>query len=202
MDGDDYSGYDDYIIRSLYFDSIYNDDYEDKMAGIERRSKIRIRTYNGDNSLIKLELKEKQGDAQLKRSLGIEKSDVEALKKCDYGCLRKYENHTADDIFFRMSEKLYRPAVLVQYRRKVLSLPTNDIRITFDFDLKSNESDFDIFGNESILYPAAPFNEVVLEIKYNNFLLSYIENLINKYDLTENSNSKYCRARYLGLGGR
>ena len=37
-----------YPVRSLYFDSINNKDYYEKMAGNEVRKKIRIRSYDAE----------------------------------------------------------------------------------------------------------------------------------------------------------
>ena len=62
-----------YIVRSLYFE---NQDYEDKQAGIEIRKKIRLRNYIPRDEFAVLEMKQKQGDNQLKRSLVIKKEDA------------------------------------------------------------------------------------------------------------------------------
>lgn len=50
-----------YMIRSLYFDDCYECAYEEKLAGVEARSKYRIRIYNYSDSIIKLECKHKEG---------------------------------------------------------------------------------------------------------------------------------------------
>ena len=46
-----------YEIRSLYFDTPTNRALYEKLDGINRREKFRIRYYNGDLSLIHLEKK-------------------------------------------------------------------------------------------------------------------------------------------------
>ena len=43
---DPHNGTHGYIIRSLYFDTIYDNDYYEKQAGIETRRKIRLRIYD------------------------------------------------------------------------------------------------------------------------------------------------------------
>lgn len=45
-----------YVVRSLYFDSINNIDYKTKLAGVEKRKKIRLRIYSADAGECKLEL--------------------------------------------------------------------------------------------------------------------------------------------------
>lgn len=47
-----------YMIRSLYFDNIDDKALKEKIDGVNRREKFRIRYYNGDTSLIHLEKKE------------------------------------------------------------------------------------------------------------------------------------------------
>jgi hypothetical protein len=77
----------------------------------------------------------------------------------------------------------------------------NDIRITFDSEVESNEGYFDIFDKNLCIYPVMPKDEVILEVKYNNFILSYIKDVIQCVDKTEMSNSKYCMARKYGMIG-
>ena len=50
-----------YSVRSLYFESINNTDFDEKLAGLDIRKKIRARIYNSDPSVCKLELKQKNG---------------------------------------------------------------------------------------------------------------------------------------------
>lgn len=53
-----------------------------------------------------------------------------------------------------------------------------------------------------IQYPVLdPFN-LVLEVKYNGFLLSYIKELAGAANRSEFSQSKYCLARAVGLRGQ
>ena len=75
-----------YIVKSLYFDSLYNRDYMEKGSGLEFRKKIRLRSY-GDDGIVKLEWKRKQGSKQRKQSLLLSKTDAEKLIRGDYRCL-------------------------------------------------------------------------------------------------------------------
>ena len=68
-----------YTIRSLYFDSIDNRDYQEKEDGVELRRKIRLRNYGPDSPFAKLEMKQKQGAMQKKRSLKVSRQDAQAL---------------------------------------------------------------------------------------------------------------------------
>lgn len=46
---DAYGGYNGYVVRSVYFDSICNDDYIDKKNGAPEKKRIRMRVYNPDD---------------------------------------------------------------------------------------------------------------------------------------------------------
>ena len=73
----------EYHIRSLYFDTIFNDAYFDKMDGDQNRDKYRIRIYNMRDTNIKLECKTKVGSLISKRSLGIPRDLAEQIIACD-----------------------------------------------------------------------------------------------------------------------
>lgn len=65
----------EYFIRSLYFDTVYDDAYYDKISGTQNRDKYRIRIYNVDKvpeiKTIKMECKTKVGSLISKRSITI-----------------------------------------------------------------------------------------------------------------------------------
>ena len=60
MERDEHQDGDCYVIRSLYFDDIVDNCMAENAAGVDRRSKYRIRIYDPKGSLIRLEIKEKQ----------------------------------------------------------------------------------------------------------------------------------------------
>ncbi len=79
-----------YTVKSLYFDSVNNIDFSEKLAGTEIRKKVRLRTYNENDSLCKMELKEKTGDWQQKQGFLVTKPDVEELVHGNYSILKRY----------------------------------------------------------------------------------------------------------------
>ena len=50
-----------YLIRSLYFDTPDNQDFIDKLNGLELRRKIRLRAYGPEDTFASLEMKQKAG---------------------------------------------------------------------------------------------------------------------------------------------
>ena len=192
---DDHSEGEGYLIRSLYFDTLDDQDYEEKEEGVELRRKIRLRNYGPDTPFAMLEMKQKQGANQKKRSLRMDREPAQRLIQGDYAVLLRYEEPFAAECFALMQQRCYRPKAVVTYHRKAFVAQENQIRITFDHHITGTESRFDIFSDtlleNSLLDPSL----AVLEVKYNGFLLSYIKDMLMECDASELSVSKYCLSR-------
>ena len=184
-----------YVIRSLYFDSIDDRDFQEKEDGVELRRKIRLRVYGKNAEFAMLEMKKKQGPMQKKSSLRMNKEDAKRLINGDYSVLLTYDEKFALECFWMLEQYCYRPKAVITYQRKAFVAKENKIRITFDYNIKATESNYDIFSdklNENyILEPSM----VVLEVKYNGFLLSYIKDMLSECNSSEISVSKYCLGR-------
>lgn len=192
---DGHNGSDGYVIRSLYFDTLNDKDFEEKEQGIQIRRKIRLRIYDPNQNFAKLELKQKDGEYQLKRSLSLTKEDAMELINENYGVLLKYKEPFAAECYGIMQMLCYRPKAIVEYNRKAFIAKENEIRVTFDSKIRTNEVNYNIFDKSLVLNPVFNSNNTVLEVKYNGFLLSYIKELIGKVDRSETSVSKYCISR-------
>lgn len=200
MDKDIHNNDHGYMVRSLYFDTMDNQDFFDKSDGIEYRKKIRLRIYDVNSNSAKLELKEKQNTVQRKRSLLVDRQEAMALINRNYECLLDKGNF-GKELYTIMMAEHYRPVCVVQYQRRAFICKTNDIRITLDRQLMSNEGNFNLFDEKMQLYPVDLSGNVTLEVKYNHFLLSYIKDIISITDKINTSSSKYCRSRIFGLKG-
>lgn len=191
--------HDGYMVRSLYFDTIDDKDFHDKQAGIEIRRKIRLRLYDPKGDFAVLEMKQKQGEHQLKRSLKVSKDDAILLCKGIYTPLLHYSDPFATEVYGIMHKECYRPKIIVEYQRMAFIAKENKIRITFDHHIRATESCFDIFSENLCMYPVLDPYNVVMEVKYNGFLLSYIKDLISRCSKSPLSVSKYCLARQVSL---
>ena len=195
---DKHSRGDGYLIRSLYFDSLDDSDFDEKIDGVDLRKKIRLRSYGENPQSAKLEMKQKQGMLQKKRSLTLDRWQSHRLINGDYSVLLQSDSSFAAECFGLMSMRCYRPKAVVAYTRKVFVANENEIRVTFDHNIKGSESSFDIFSGdivENIIFD--PFL-VVMEVKFNGFLLSYIKDIINEVNASELAVSKYCLGRAIG----
>ena len=196
---DKHNGAQGYRIRSLYFDTVNERDYEEKLNGIEMRRKLRLRLYDPAADFAMLEIKQKQGPYQKKRSLRLERADAEQLARGRCDSLLRYNEPVAAEIYALLQMYCYPPKTIVEYRRFAFIARENQIRVTFDHDIRSTEAHLDPFDPMLDLYPVVdPFNGV-LEVKYNGFLLGYIKEQVNRANRSELTVSKYCLARSAGL---
>ncbi len=202
MEADPHNGEKGYLVRSLYFDTLHDTDFEDKVEGYDGRQKIRLRVYGADAQTAKLEVKEKTGAFQRKRSLILTREESMEMIDGSYGFLTGREEPLAKWLYVFLNARCYRPKCIVEYDRFAYITGHNDTRITFDQNLRASEAGFDIFNENAALYPVALPGQVTMEVKYTGFLLTYLKNELNRCDKTQVSNSKYCKARMISKRGR
>lgn len=195
MKPDPHNGVHGYRIRSLYFDTLNDTDYQDKIDGLEVRRKIRLRIYDPGASFAMMEMKQKEGEFQKKRSLRLKREDAGQIVQGKYDCLLAYGDPFAAECYGLMLCRCYRPKTIVEYRRKAYIARENKIRVTLDYQISATETSWDLFDPNLSLYPVLDSFQGVLEVKYNGFLLSYLKTLVNSANRSPLSVSKYCLAR-------
>ncbi len=192
---DVHNGLNGYMVRSVYFDSYDDSDYFDKENGYNCRKKIRLRIYSSDSEYAKLEKKEKYGAHQWKRSLKIAKSDALKLIDGDFTPLLKYDSMFAFEVYEIMTIGIYRPRCTVEYDRTAFIVNENETRLTLDSNIRASETDFNIFSPEMNLCPVCNPDDVTLEVKFSNFLISYVKDMLAVCDKKQISKSKYVMGR-------
>lgn len=185
-----------YSVRSLYFESINNIDFSEKLAGTSHRKKIRLRIYNGEASLCKLEIKEKQGDWQYKQSILVSESDADEIIAGHYGVLKNYFQDAGVGLnaYKIMEQGHYRPVVLIEYERVAYRYPMYDTRITIDSNIRATESHLALWDSE-IPYTPVLYEDAILEIKHSGKLMGFVSAALEQFHLTQSAYSKYCAGR-------
>lgn len=191
---DEHNGAEGYPVRSFYFDSLYNRDFQEKLDGIE----LRLRVYSPKADFALFEMKQKQGSYQRKRFLRLSKDEAMALIQGDYSVLLRNGDDFGKECYALMQMWAYRPKTVVEYNRFAFTAPENSIRITFDSDIRANETNFNVFDDKLVLNSVLSPYSVIMEVKYNGFLLSYIKDMLLPVQQSELSVSKYCMARNTG----
>jgi len=190
-----------YAIRSLYLDDIENSAYYDKVAGVMARDKYRIRIYRYSDKEIFLERKRKLGDLIQKSSVQITRRLCEQIISGDPWGLQTASNPLLQDVYMQMRTRLLRPAVIVDYVREAYTCPAENVRITFDMNLRSGLHSHDLFNPE--LPTVSPLDEStqILEVKFDNYLPDHVRGLLAGVQADRSAVSKYvlCR-RFEPLG--
>lgn len=193
----------EYHIRSLYFDTFSNTALHEKISGTADRNKYRIRIYNFSDSFIRMECKSKINVYISKRSTRISKELCQQLIAGDPTGLEHSSSGLMRDVFREMRINLLKPVVVVDYVREAYVHPAEEVRITFDKQLRSGMRGTDIFNPHLPVIP--PFknpNQIIMEVKYNRLLPPYIAQLITQVAPTAHRSaiSKYviCR-QYEGI---
>lgn len=185
----------EYIIRSLYFDTIFDDALEEKIAGVGTRKKYRIRIYNFSDRIIKLECKTKYGDLISKQSVSIPRELADQLIAGDPEGLQRMRHPLLHDVFREMRTRLLRPAVIVDYVREAYIHPAEEVRITFDKQLRSGLFSHDMFDPMLPTYPVLDDPVEILEVKFDEFLPTYLQSVLSGFTAQRMAVSKYVHCR-------
>ena len=184
-----------YSVRSLYFDSYDDECLHEKLSGISQRSKYRLRIYNGEESLVKLEVKSKNNFMIHKKSIVIDYECANAMIRGDYRKLANINSPLANEIYCKFSRGLYKPKVIVEYRRVAFTHPISNFRVTFDLDAKTALSETNLFKKNLNFFPILRENKQILEIKYNEIIPSFAKCLLSGVAGERSAISKYTLAR-------
>ncbi len=190
-----------YSIRSLYFDSVFDDALYDKIAGVKDRDKYRIRIYNLSDSVIFMECKTKVGSLISKRSARISRDLAEQLMAGDPTGLENTKSGLLRDVYREMRTRLLHPVVIVDYEREAYVHVAEEVRITFDMRVRTGLNSISLFDPKVPTVPVLDHDETILEVKYNRLLPPYIRDVLSFAcpEAVQTAVSKYtlCR-RYEG----
>lgn len=184
-----------YIIRSLYFDDINDTAYFDKLHGVMHRDKYRIRVYRYSDQEIFLERKRKMGDLIQKSSVQITRRLCDQIISGDPRGLHKAENPLLQDMFVQMRLRLLRPRVIVDYAREAYLHTAENTRITFDLNLRTGLHSTDLFNPHLPTVCPHDRNVQILEVKFDNYLPTYISALMGGLNVERSAISKYVLCR-------
>ena len=184
-----------YIIRSLYFDDINDRAYYDKQSGVMHRDKYRIRIYGLSDKEIFLERKRKMGDLIQKSSVKITKRLCEQLISGDPRGLQTSKEPLLQDMYVEMRLNLLRPAVIVDYMREAYQHPAENVRITFDMQLRSGLHSVDLFNKNLPTVCPHDQNVEILEVKFDTYLPDHIRQLMAGLNMDRSAVSKYVLCR-------
>lgn len=185
-----------YLVRSLYFDTPSDKALREKINGVSRREKFRIRYYNGDTSLIHLEKKSKLGGLGNKQSAALSAGEVSAILSGDLRWMPESGEPLVRELYTRMSTELLGPKTIVDYTREPYVYPAGNVRVTLDYDIRVGlrPEDF-LLPGVSIPAGDAP---IILEVKWDEFLPDIIRDAVQLEGRRVSAFSKYAQCRIYG----
>lgn len=190
------SGNHEYWIRSLYFDTSDFNDYNEKLIGVGIRKKIRLRLYHLDQQEIKLEIKNRRGELMAKEVTHIDRGKVAGIIAGNHSLLLDQpDDPVAAKVFYFFSRDYYHPASLVDYEREAYTYPIEDVRITFDKNIRASGINLEPFSEKVVMNPVFQEETVVMEVKFNRFLPGFIRDLLANCAGVRDAISKYCLSR-------
>lgn len=179
-----------YTIRSLYFDDRDYTAYDEKLTGISDRVKYRIRYYNYDTRVIRLEKKEKHGGLTRKTGKSITLADALHLQSCAGGACPDTEGGLVTELGCRIACGL-KPAILVDYDRTPFVCSAGQTRITLDENIRTRPYCPELLASEKAMVPVLEEGQVVLEVKFNDFLPGYLSDALADIPKVNLAISKY-----------
>jgi hypothetical protein len=188
-----------YRIRSLYFDDHARTGIFDKLAGTDPRHKYRVRIYNGEDNVIRLEKKIKSGSLTQKHSCSLTRLQVDSLLDGDadpvYMALLQASGRSEQTLlgqfYTEWQTRQLRPRLLVDYWRLPFVWPDGNVRVTFDRFLATGFYRQDLWDPDAAMQSVLPPQMVILEVKYDHFLPAFICGLLELSGAIPIAVSKY-----------
>ena len=188
-----------YRIRSIYFDNSDDKSLREKIDGVAKREKFRIRYYNDDFSFITLEKKMKIDNLCLKIDARITEEECRRLLAGDTAFMKTHESSLVRELYAKMKYQQLRPRVLVSYTREPYIYRAGNVRVTFDSEIRTS-----LFRREFLVPEVSDISatdtpqEMILEVKFDAFLPEIIQDLIQVNGIRQQAFSKYGACRRFG----
>ena len=182
-----------YRIRSLYFDDPYDRALREKLDGVSEREKFRLRYYNGDTSMIRLEKKLKKGGLGCKISADVTEEEARRIAQGDIIWMKDSGRALLVELYAKMRAGL-RPRTIVDYTRMAFVYPPGNVRVTLDYDIRTALRRTDFLNPDC---PTIPAGEpvTVLEVKWDEYLPDCVRRAVQLKGRRETAFSKYQTCR-------
>ena len=186
-----------YFIRSLYFDNLADKALREKLDGVDRREKFRIRYYDYDTSLIRLEKKSKRNGLGRKASVPLTAEEAGALAEGRWDWMPASGRDLVLELYSKMKSQGLRPRTIVDYTREAFVYAPGNVRVTLDYDIRTGLRCTDFLNPDCVTVPAgdAP---AILEVKWDAYLPAVIQDAVQLPGRRTGAFSKYAACRVYG----
>ena len=183
-----------YKIRSLYFDTLTDKALREKIDGVNKREKFRIRCYDGNTSIIHLEKKSKWNGMGKKQIANLTKEETQALIDGDIEWMIKSGRALVIELYSKMKSEGLRPKTIVEYTREPFVLKNGNVRVTLDYDIRTGLRGTDFLNPACVMIPAGD-PVIILEVKWDEYLPAIVRSAVQMKGTRSSAFSKYrvCR---------
>ena len=183
-----------YHIRSLYFDNPDDKALREKIDGVNIREKFRIRLYNWDTSLVKLEKKSKRNGLGTKYSASLTEEEAQKIVDGDLDWMMASDQALVQELYCKMRYQRLKPKTIVDYTREPFIFRPGNVRVTLDYDIRTGQERTDFLDPKVVTIPAgdAP---ILVEVKWDEFLPTIIRDAVTLPNRRVGSFSKYAQCR-------
>lgn len=186
-----------YEVRSLYFDNLADEALLEKINGVNKREKFRIRYYNGDTSVIHLEKKSKWNGFNSKEIVDISREEAQSVLDGKLDWMMGSKRVLVEELYCKMMSIGLRPRTIVDYTRIPFVYAPGNVRVTLDYNIRTGLGCTDFLNRECVTVPAGD-TTVILEVKWDSFLPSIIRDAIQLKGRRSSAFSKYAACRIYG----
>ena len=183
-----------YFIRSLYFDTPADTALREKIDGINRREKFRIRYYNFDTSVFRLEKKSKISNLCNKQSADLNEEQVKRIIDGDIEWMKHHENDLICELHQKMVVRQLKPKTIIDYWREPFVFHAGNVRVTLDYEIKTSLSPKDFLDKDCPMV-SVQNDPIILEVKWDEYLPSVIRNAVQIGNRRASAFSKYAAGR-------
>ena len=103
-----------YRIRSVYFDDNRDSCLEENLAGVDARTKYRLRLYNASDALVRLEIKQKLHGLTKKQGCSLTREQAAALLQGNCPMVTENDPQPLRQLFLAMRTEGMHPKVVVK----------------------------------------------------------------------------------------
>lgn len=186
-----------YLIRSLYFDNLSDKALREKLDGISKREKFRIRYYNGNTSVIHLEKKSKIGGLGNKQSVSLTAEEAQWLVDGKLDWMLQSNRPLVQELYVKMTTEGLRPKTIVDYIREPFVYGPGNVRVTLDYDIRTGLNCTDFLNQNCPTIPVSG-DPIILEVKWDEFLPAVIRDVVQLENRRAGAYSKYAACRMYG----
>ena len=184
-----------YLIRSLYFDNMKDKALREKVDGVNRREKFRIRYYNGDPAaVIHLEKKSKLNGLGTKYSAPLTMEEAQKIVDGDIGWMMDSPHPLIQELYCKMRYQGMKPRTIVDYTREPFIYRPGNVRVTFDYGIRTGLRATDFLDPACVTIPVGDAG-IILEVKWDDFLPSIIRDAVQTPGRRVCAFSKYAQCR-------